>query len=172
MDNKRYVGKLLQANNFYDIEGISDFTLSYIEKLIFDVVTYVNDNIRLGMIEQSHDITAEYELSQEMNDGHNRYFTYIIGDETTLTRFAEEYSHLEIKDYGFLTQEAVMDFLNLHNGLFAVMKSMEGTVELKLLPPKHNDGLYILEEQHSSIIEIPVIFSFGLIKFVICEKNS
>lgn len=170
MDNKRYVNKLLRSNNYYDIEDLSDFTFSYIEKLVFNIVTYVNDNIQLGLIEKAHDITADYELSQELTDGKNRFFSYIIGDETTLTRFAEEYSHLDIRDYGLLATEAIMDFLNLNNGLFAVMMSMEGRAELKLLPPKHEKGLCILEEYHTNITLIPIVFTFGTIKFVISEK--
>lgn len=91
--------------------------------------------------------------------------TAIDMDESTYIKFASRYADddfLEIDEY---VAASVEDFLNLHNGLFAVNMSNEYSIELMLTPPINESNTVISSE--SDIYCIPISFSFGTINILI-----
>ena len=68
-----------------------------------------------------------------------------------------------------LAREAILDFLNLHNGLFVVMLSKNNICELSLDAPKQDGKFSIDLAQYKTITVIPVLFSYGTVKFFLCE---
>ena len=86
-----------------------------------------------------------------------------------LVEFAERYSHLGIKTFDVLAREAILDFLNLHNGLFVVMLSKNNICELSLDAPRQNGNISLDLAQYKTITVIPIIFPYGTVKFFLCE---
>ena len=168
MDNKKSVSKILEASNYLSLPNMSDFVRTYIEKLVYNINMYVDQDFSLGSIEILNDFSGKCELSQAITGVPSAY-SCIDGKEDVLTPFAEHYSHLGIKKFDMLAREAILDFLNLHNGLFVVMLSKNNICELSLDAPKQNGNFSLDLAQYKSITVIPVMFSYGTIKFFLCE---
>ena len=167
MDNNTLTEKLLSDSNFATLDA-SNFVKTYIEKLVYNILTYVNDKISLGTIEITDNYVAKNELSQNIT-GCPSAFSSVDGATSALIAFAEEYSHLGVTDLDMLCKEVIVDFLNLHNGLFVVKLSQDNICELSLDAPKQ-DGSYTIDNTtYKSITVIPIIFSYGTIKFLLCE---
>ncbi len=168
MDNNISVSKILEASNYSSLANMSDFVKTYIEKLVYNINMYVDPEFSLGSIEIVSDFSGKAELSQAIT-GIPSAYSCIEGREEALTAFAEHYSHLGITSFDALAREAILDFLNLHNGLFVVMLSRNNICELSLDAPKKNGDYSLDLSVYKSITIIPVIFSYGTVKFFLCE---
>ena len=168
MDNNKVCSKIIEASNIASLENISDFVRTYIEKLVYNISMYVEPEFSLGSIEILSDFSGRCELSQAIT-GIPSAYSCIDGKTDALVTFAEHYSHLGITSFDMLAREAILDFLNLHNGLFVVMLSKNNICELSLDAPKQNGNYSIDLAQYKSITVIPVMFSYGTVKFFLCE---
>lgn len=168
MDNNKSYSKILEASNYLTVDNISDFVKTYIEKLVYNICMYVDSDISLGNIEILDTVSGKCELSQAIT-GIPSAYSCVDGKEDALVAFAENYSHLGIKSFDLLAREAILDFLNLHNGLFVVLLSRKNICELSLDAPKQNGNYQIDLAQYKSITVIPAVFKYGTIKFYLCE---
>ena len=169
MDNRKSYSKILEASNYLSIPGMSEFVRTYIEKLVYNISMYVDPDFSLGRIEILNDYSGRCELSQAITGVPSAY-SCVEGREDTLAQFARHYSHLDIDSFDVLAREALLDFLNLHNGLFVVMLSKNNICELSLDAPKQNGNFSVDLSQYKSITVIPVAFSYGTVKFFLCES--
>ncbi len=170
MDNKKSVTKILEASNFGSISNMSEFVKTYIEKLVYNISMYVDPDFSLGSIEILNDFNGKRELSQAIT-GVPSAFSCVEGRDDALVGFAERYSHLGITSFDVLAREAILDFLNLHNGLFVVMLSKNNICELSLDAPRQNGNFSLDRAVYKSITVIPVMFSYGTVKFFLCETS-
>lgn len=170
MDNKKSCSKILEASNYMSLPNMSDFVRTYIEKLVYNISMYVDSDFSLGSIEILSDFSGKCELSQAIT-GVPSAFSCVEGKEEVLMTFAEHYSHLGITSFDVLAREAILDFLNLHNGLFVVMLSKNNICELSLDAPKQNGNFSLDLAQYKSITVIPVMFQYGTVKFFLCETS-
>jgi len=168
MDNNKSVSRILESSNYRSLPNMSDFVKTYIEKLVYNISMYVDNEFSLGSIEILDDFSGKVELSQAITGVPSAY-SCVEGKEEALVAFAEHYSHLGINSFDVLAREAILDFLNLHNGLFVVMLSKNNICELSLDAPKQNGNYSIDLAQYKSITVIPVIFSYGTVRFFLCE---
>ncbi len=168
MDNKRSYTRILEASNYLSLPKMSDFVRTYIEKLVYNISMYVDPEFSLGSIEIVSGFSGKCELSQAIT-GIPSAYSCVEGREEALVSFAENYSHLGIRTFDVLAREAILDFLNLHNGLFVVMLSKNNICELSLDAPKQNGHFSVDLAQYKSITVIPVMFSYGTVKFYLCE---
>ena len=166
MNSDQFVDNLLSASN-YNALSATDFAKTYIKKLVHNIITYVNNDISIDSIEYVKDYSIKNELSQEITGVPGAY-SAIDGSEDVLIRFAEEYSKLGITDFGMLAKEALLDFLNLNNGLFVVLLSKMNICELSLKAPIQSNNRSI-GEREDGILIIPVTFPYGTIKFILGE---
>lgn len=166
MSNEQYIDNLLSASNIDDLEA-TEFAKIYIKKLVSNIVTYVNSDMTVGKIEYVKDYSIINELSQEITGIPGAYCA-IDGSETALAVFAEDYSKLGITEFGMLAKEALLDFLNLHNGLFVVLLSKMNIYELSLNVPVQSDHKY-LGDREDHILVIPISFQYGTVKFILGE---
>ncbi len=167
MDNNKSYSKILETSNYLNVD-MSDFVKTYIEKLVYNICIYVDSDFSLGNIEILNTFSGKCELSQQITGVPSAY-SCVDGREDALVAFAENYSHLGIKSFDVLAREAILDFLNLHNGLFVVLLSKNNICELSLDAPKQNGNYQIDLAQYRSITVIPVMFKYGTIKFFLCE---
>ena len=168
MDNNKTCAKILEATNYASVPNMSDFVRTYIEKLVHNISMYVDSDFSLGSIEILSGFSGKCELSQAIT-GVPSAFSCVDGKEDALVTFAEHYSHLGIKAFDALAREALVDFLNLHNGLFVVMLSKNNICELSLDAPKQNGNYSVDLSVYKNITVIPVMFSYGTVKFFLCE---
>ncbi len=168
MDKNRSVSRILEASNYLTLTNMSDFVKTYIEKLVYNISMYVDPDFSLGSIDIVSNFSGKCELSQAITGVPSAY-SCVEGANEALVEFAERYSHLGIKSFDMLAREAILDFLNLHNGLFVVMLSKNNICELSLDAPKQNGNFTIDLALYKSITVIPVIFSYGTVKFYLCE---
>jgi len=166
MANEAIINQLLSSSNWNTINtSITDFEKSYIEKLVEDLATYVTNDFKLGNIELLSSYSMVEEVSQEIT-GMPSSYSAIDGDRKALIEFAEKYSHLGVTEFDELAKEVLLDFLNLHNGLYIVQLSNLNICELSLSVPKQNGEVKLNSPVNGKIIMIPVIFSFGTVKFL------
>ena len=169
MNSEELVKTILSNSNFESLKNsMSDFTKQYIEKLILDIVLYVDTNISLGDISFCDDYHLEHEVSQEITGVPSAY-SALDGNVKVLSAFAESYSNLGIAEFDSLCREALLDFLNLHNGLFVVDLSEQKSCELSLGVPKQSEDFELTSELQGKITLIPVTFSYGTIKFILLK---
>ncbi|MBO4902611.1 MAG: hypothetical protein J5518_07450 [Lachnospiraceae bacterium] len=169
MDMTEQTNEILSHSNFEKIAPkLSDFVQEYIKKLILDLVTYVNADISVGEIETVSEYYAKKELSQEITGVPSAY-SAMDAAEDALISFAADYSKMEVNEYDILVREALLDFLNLHNGLFVVQLSKLNICELSLAVPKQNGAFLMTSPATGEITVIPVTFPYGTIRFLLCE---
>lgn len=168
MDNKKSVSRILESSNYLSLPGMSDFVRTYIEKLVYNINMYVEPEFSLGNVEILSGFSGKVELSQQITGVPSAY-SCVEGRDDVLVKFAENYSHLGVKSFDVLAREAILDFLNLHNGLFVVMLSKNNICELSLDAPKQNGNFTVDLASYKTITVIPVMFSYGTVKFYLCE---
>ncbi|MBR5407369.1 MAG: hypothetical protein IKX95_09390 [Lachnospiraceae bacterium] len=169
MSNDELVVNVLENSNYDEVSpSLTEFVRTYIEKLVSDISLYVDSSIVVENISTVDKYKASQELSQDIT-GIPSAYSAIDGEPAVLTQFAEQYSKLGIDSFDALAKEALLDFLNLHNGLFIVLLSKLNICELSLDPPKQNEYLDITTEVNGKITIIPVRFSFGVVKFLLYE---
>lgn len=169
MDNTKLVNDIINNSNYNDIsQELSDFVKIYIQKLISDITLYVDSNISIEKIELTDFYNTNNELSQNIT-GIPSAYSAIDGDETALVNFAEAYCKLGVDKFDTLCKEAIVDFLNLHNGLFIVHLSQLNLCELSLTAPVQEGTLDLSSSVKYEITIIHVKFSFGTVKFLLLE---
>ena len=169
MENEDVTMNILEKSNFNEIkDSISDFTVTYIIKLIENISLYVDSSVVVEPIELVNKYKAGHELSQEIT-GYPSAYSAIDGEPDALVEFAEKYARLGIDSFDMLCKEAIVDFLNLHNGLFIVHLSKMNLGELSLNAPKSTGPLNITQEVDGKITIVPIKFSFGVVKFILYE---
>ena len=120
MSNDELVVNVLENSNYDEVSpSLTEFVRTYIEKLVSDISLYVDSSIVVENISTVDKYKASQELSQDIT-GIPSAYSAIDGEPAVLTQFAEQYSKLGIDSFDALAKEALLDFLNLHNGLFIV----------------------------------------------------
>lgn len=169
MNSQELIETILENSNYNTVEtSINEFTRKYIKKLLLNIILYVDANISLCDIKFCENYHLEHEVSQEITGVPSAY-SALDGNTKVLTAFAESYSKLGIAEYDSLCQEALLDFLNLHNGLFVVDLSEQNICELSLGVPKQSEDYYVKNSSDLTgrITLIPVCFSYGVITFIL-----
>ncbi len=172
MDNQQKANEVLKRSNIETLaDNMSDFIKVYIEKLILDLITYVNADISVDGIEMVEEYYLNKELSQEIT-GVPAAYSAMDADEDVLMAFAADYSKMEITEYDVLAKESLLDFLNLNNGLFVVHLSKLSMCELSLSVPKQNGAFLMTSPATGKVTVIPVTFPYGTIRFLLCELDG
>lgn len=168
MDNNKLTDKILAGIDSDCMALVPSFTQTYIKKLLYNILTYVDSTAKLGKIEVTSSYSGENEISQDIT-GIPGARSYISGNSNSLIAFADNYSHLGIKNFDLLAKDVLLDFLNLHNGLFVVSLSKQNIADLSLDVPKQNGNYSLDSNNFKSITIIPVLFTYGKVDFLLCE---
>lgn len=153
------------VKNFYNfnIGENSSYMTGYVSLLFKNLIRFIGDDFTpmdakpaLGEISNC--------VVQRIAGGLSAV-TIIDADANAMIEFASRFAKEELVADDEYTQACVSEFINLHNGLFAVNVSNETGVELKLEPQCYYDNMDISELKNACII--PVCFSFGTVNFII-----
>ncbi len=146
-----------------------EFVSIYVDRLTENIKEQANPDMKLLPINVFDAYELKQELSQEITGIPNAY-SAINGEPDVLVKFAEDYARVGIDQFDDLCKEALLDFLNLINGLFAVYLSNNNISELSLnAPVKGDDNTTLDSKINGNIYAIPVEFPYGVVTFILAE---
>lgn len=153
------------VKHFYNFSGgvNSAYMTSYVSLLFKNLIRFIGDDFTPM---DAKPVSGEISncVVQRITGGMNA-ITIIDADNAAMIEFASRFAKEELTEADEYTQACVSEFINLHNGLFAVNMSNDNNIELKLEPQCYVDNMDISELKNACVI--PVCFSFGTVNFVI-----
>lgn len=153
------------VTHFYNFSAGSNtsYMTGYVSLLFKNLIRFIGDDF-IPMDAHAVSGTLSDCIAQRIEGGLSA-ITIIDADASTMIEFASRFAKEQLTDADEYTQACVSEFINLHNGLFAVNVSNDTGVELKLEPQCYYDNLDISELSNACVI--PVCFSFGTVNFII-----
>lgn len=148
-----YVELFLNLHDAFDADTCRDYVTLYLKSFI----RFVDRNIRFEPLQKVEDYHATY-LSTQVLEGSSRIITGIGGDGAAFMKLAASFAQETEEEVEDIVEDAVGEFLNLQNGLFAVNMSDKG-VELNLEPQIYLTNALLCGSQTYYVL--PVIASWG-----------
>lgn len=157
-----------------DVDGMIDIFLDFDETfdqetcrnyyalLIRNMIRFVDRNIWFEEMQKTQNYKAPYLITQVL-EGRDRIMTGIAGDAGTLLQFAAQFAKEDLEEMDDMMEDAVGEFLNLHNGIFTVNMSDQGR-EMDLEPQ-----VFLTNAKLDGNVEyyiVPVYFPYGKIDFI------
>ena len=169
--NEQYDKVALLIARFFTDQLINDpgCYASYITLFFNNIVRFIGQDFTPSKVIIRDDLEAEAaRMAIQKVKGKYSLITGIAMEEDALISFASRYAGEEFYENDEFTQAALEDFLNLHNGLFAVNISNQEAEELELDPPE-----YVTEElERREYYVIPLDFPFGEVQFFFASIDS
>ena len=160
--NEQYDKVALLIARFFTDQLVNDpgCYASYITLFFNNIVRFIGQDFTPSKVIITDDLETGHMAIQKVKGKYN-LITGIVMEEETLISFASRYAGEEFYENDEFTQAALEDFLNLHNGLFAVNISNAEGEELQLEPPE-----YVTEKlDPRDYYVIPLDFPFGEVHF-------
>lgn len=151
-----------------DNKPIDEYKSTYTTLLFNNLIRFVGDDFTPLRGEDFPEYPTEFCISQEIH-GKCHIKLYIDMPKETCIEFASRYVGDEFNEFDEYVEASVMDFANLHNGLFCVNESNTDNVELTLDPPQIEESPLLVFDQPSTLM--PVIYPFGTINFIFEVKE-
>lgn len=153
--------------DFFEFDNIpdhlTDMLYCYITLLFNNIIRFVGEDFTPYPIIKIGAYPITWCVSQKIN-GDFSLHTAMDMDENTLLAFASRYVGEDFVVNDDYVKSSMEDFINLHNGLFAVNISNSESKELVLQPPlTENDVLFVPE---APIYYIPIQFTFGTVNYM------
>lgn len=148
----------------FDNDDNSSYLQGYIVLLFKNLVRFIGTDFAPLDAEKLCESISKSCLGQEIRGG-VKALTLIDADDDTLIEFASRFSGEHLTENDDFTRDCISEFLNLHNGLYAVNLSNETGYEVELSPQIVYNDINFDTIQNSRVI--PVCFSFGTINFII-----
>ncbi len=163
--NEEAIRKMIKRfYNFNDTDS-SRYMTSYLTLLFKNIIRFIGDDFTpLEPDMSAIKSVIENCVIQRIKGGLSA-ITLISADNNAEIEFASRFAKEQLSDNDEYTQACISEFLNLHNGLFAVNLSNDEGIELLLEPQEIYNNIKF--EELINPVTIPVSFSMGLINFVI-----
>lgn len=149
--------------------GISQFIKEYTALLARNIVRFIDNNVMMKKAELITEYEGRYLSRQDLN-GKYDILTAFSGSGEGMIETAEKYAKekFDIVDEDVL--DAVCEFLNCNNGLYA-SKLSEEEVELDMLPPlMYMDKVKI--KASKGMVKIPFYVSEKCLNMIICVGSG
>jgi len=147
---------------FSEIENFEAY-VDYISLLFKSLTRFITDKFTPLAPSCISEIECETLVTQKISGAFSGNTGICFGSDV-LPVFAAKYAKEEIADEEY-AEAAASEFLNLHNGLFAVNMSAEKNIELSLEPQIIGKNAVLKPEKLCVII--PVSFTFGDATFIL-----
>ena len=153
------------VNNFYDFSSSSSsvYMAKYVSMLFKNLIRFIGGDFT-PMEAHGLDGALSNVICQKISGGMNAV-TIVATDPTAMAEFASRFAKEHLIANDEYTQACVSEFLNLHNGLFAVNISNDTGIELQLEPQSYEENIDAGGLEEACVI--PVFFSFGMVNFII-----
>lgn len=142
---------------------VDNFKSTYTTLLFNNLIRFIGDDFTPLRGEDFPEYPIEFCISQEITGKHHIKL-YIDMSMETCIEFASRYVGDDFTEYDEYVEASIMDFANLHNGLFCVNESNSENVELSLEPPQVEKNPLLEFKQLATLM--PVIYPFGTINFI------
>jgi hypothetical protein len=150
---------------FYKLNGgmaDQEHLVEYVSLLFKNLIRFVGDDFVPNKIEKLDTMAsgAEQRIKQGLSA-----VTIIDADENTMVEFASRFSNEALSLNDEYTKACISEFLNLHNGLYAVKLSNTEGLELELEPQKYYEQMDL--STFNNLYVFPVNFTFGNVNFIV-----
>ncbi len=156
--------KLVSKFYSFDNEKSATYISSYITLLLKNLIRFIGEDftpLEARYINNDH---FENAIGQRIC-GDLSAISFIEGEDFSLVEFASRFACETLTKNDDYTKACISEFLNLHNGLFAVNMSNEHSLELALEPQQLFENI-TNDELHNAFL-VPLRFSFGTINIII-----
>lgn len=147
----------------------ANFYIQYISQLLTNIIRFTGKDFAPQEPRIYDTYHAQYSVKQNIIGAHHA-FTAIDAPKEAFIGFACRYSSLELNELDEYAKASVEDFLNLHNGLFAVNMSNEQSLELTLEAPFYSSDFNY--SVNHTIYCIPIQFTFGIVNFLFSDLTE
>ena len=147
---------------------VDTFKSTYTTLLFNNLIRFIGDDFTPLRGEDFPEYPIEFCISQEITGKHHIKL-YIDMSMETCIEFASRYVGDDFTEYDEYVEASIMDFANLHNGLFCVNESNSENVELTLDPPQVEKNPVLEFEQPATLM--PIIYPLGTINFIFEQKS-
>lgn len=154
-----YVDIFLDLHESFDAGTCRDYVALYLKSFI----RFVDRNIRFERLRKTEDYQATY-LTTQVLEGSTRLITGIGGDGAAFLKMAALFAQESEDEVEDIMEDAVGEFLNLHNGLFAVNMSDKG-IELNMEPQIYLTNALLCGSQTYYVL--PIVTSWGRTELVL-----
>jgi hypothetical protein len=156
---EKMLGRFYKLNS--KVTG-EEHLVEYVSLLFKNLIRFVGDDFVPNKVEKL-DSTASG-AKQRIKSGLSA-ITIIDADENTMVEFASRFANEALTMNDEYTKACISEFLNLHNGLFAVKLSNNEGIELELEPQNYYEQMDLSEL--GNLYVFPVSFTFGNINFIV-----
>lgn len=163
--SKEQVDELIHGFfEFGDVgKNITEMLYKYITLLFNNIIRFIGDDFTPFPIVKIGAYPINWCVSQKLT-GDFFLHTALDMEEKTLISFASRYVDSDFSENDEYVKASIEDFLNLHNGLFAVNISNTISKEIALEAPiTENDVLFVPD---GPLYYIPIQFPFGTVNFI------
>jgi hypothetical protein len=141
----------------------SKYYSDYVALFLKNLIRFIDADIRIDRVEKIDTLHLEHLVRQSVI-GETTFFTAIAGDVKPFIALAGQYADEVFTDVNDYAIDAAGEFLNLHNGLFTVNMSNEGT-EMTLDIQSYLEDVTLTPAGH--LYRVPIYTSFGAIDIII-----
>ncbi len=137
----------------------------YMKLLFNNFIRFIGEDFTPISVSECLEYPTDRCVFQRVNGAYS-VVTYLDMSSETAIEFASRYTGDEYNEYDDFVKAAMEDFVNLHNGLFAVNVSNDTAHELTLDAPESLDeGLLTFEGLNT--YHFTVLYSFGTVHMVL-----
>lgn len=160
--NEEFDKIALHIAEFFSISDLNDpgCYAQYISLFFNNIIRFIGQDFAPFSVQRVENFSGKYGVYQELL-GEYHMLSGIAMDEATLLSFASRYIGEDFMENDEYTIASMEDFLNLHNGLFAVNLSNDKSIDLSLQPPIYEKDLQLT----TPVYVIPLTFPFGTVNF-------
>lgn len=146
------------VNAFLDFDGCEHAPIyrDYITLLFKNIIRFIDTDVRIEKAEAIDKTLYPHLFSQKVS-GEMQLSTYFAGQVEPFIAFAGKFADETFNELDDYAKDSMGEFLNVHNGLFAVNMSING-IELDLTVQNYEKDKTI---QSDHLFRIPFYFSFG-----------
>lgn len=154
-------------DKFYNFSSSSSavYMTKYVSVLFKNLIRFIGGDFTPMAVRSISGDDLDDVISQKISGNVNALTVVTADSDMAMIKFASRFSKEHLLANDEYTQSCVSEFLNLHNGLFAVNVSNNAGVELQLEPQAYNDHINAADYENSCVI--PIFFSFGTVNFIL-----
>jgi hypothetical protein len=153
------------VNTFIKFEGSKNEKLlkGYLALFTRNIIRFIDTEAIISEVAKLEEYECKFTAKQDIK-GEINLTTFIEAEENSFIKFASKYAEEELSSVDEMVEASVGEFLNLHNGIFAVNMSNEG-LDLEMTPQEVYSNIMV-----QNVCKVSVDLSFGKISVLIKEE--
>ena len=152
----------------FNLATNQDLFANYVSLLLKNIIRFVGDDFTLLPSEMVSDYSF-HQIAIQYITGEAALFTAIEAEQDTFISLASRFAQEVFTENDEYVKASVGEFLNLHNGLFAVNMSNTNAVELDLEPQIIDTDKTLNGFKQAFVV--PVGFPFGTVRFILSGEK-